>query len=88
MIRRSAHWLVGALWLNVIPALLAAIVLRWLVPPPGTGFPGLVSRVGRSFPVPFAVALFVLFALVARHWRFYLPGGSFASARTAKRPRD
>jgi signal peptidase I len=58
----------------MLPAVLAVLVLRFLVPPVGTGFPGVISTVAGRFPLPFGVALFVLFSALAHHWRAHLPG--------------
>jgi signal peptidase I len=62
-----------AVWVVVLPAVLAVLVLRLLVPPVGTGFPGLISTAGGRFPLLFGVGLFVLFSALAHHWRAYLP---------------
>jgi signal peptidase I len=67
--RRSGQ----ALWVVILPAALAALVLRFLVPPVGTGFAGLVSTAGGRYPLPFGVGLFVLFSALAHHWRAHLP---------------
>jgi len=68
-----------ALWVGVVPALLALLVLRFLVPPAGTGLTGRVAELGERVPVLFGVALFFLFSAIARHWRFHIPGGRYAS---------
>jgi signal peptidase I len=80
-----------ALWVGVIPALVAALALRFLVPQPGTGLRGLIAMLGRTYPVPFGVGLFLVLSLAARHWIFRLPGGRYASslpARVAPSERD
>lgn len=77
--QRIVQGIVRALWQVVIPALLAGVVLRFLVPAPGPGLRGIVAIVGKSYPVPFRVVLFLMFSAVARYWRFALPGGRYAS---------
>jgi signal peptidase I len=77
-----AQWLqrvVRALWLGVIPALLAALCLRFLVPAGGTGPADAVAWLGNRFAVPLGVALFFAWSAMARYWRFWLPGGRYAS---------
>lgn len=68
-----------ALWVAVIPALLAALTIKYLVPPIGIGLPGVLSLLVKAFPAPFAVVLFLGLSAMARHWRFHLPGGRYAS---------
>jgi len=63
------------LWLYVIPALLAALVLRFLVPAAGVGFAGWIANAGHSQPVLLLTALFLVFSAMAHYWRFRLPGG-------------
>ncbi len=90
-IERVLQAILRALWVGAIPALLAGLVLKFLVPPPAAGLPGLVATIGRRYPVPLGVALFFLFSIVARYWRFHLPGGRYAStvsARVAPEERD
>ena len=72
-----------ALWAGVVPALLALVALRFLVPPAGTGPRGLVADLGERVPVLFGVALFFVFSAIARHWRFRIPGGRYASSLPA-----
>jgi signal peptidase I len=82
-VRFKKHRLVQAvlegLWLGVLPALLAATFLKFFVPLGGVGIPGWVASIERKYPVPFIVALFFLFSFLARHWRFHVPGGRYAS---------
>src|SRR5258708_16204575 len=61
------------LWFGVIPALLSALVLKFLVPLPGPGLRGIVSTLGRQYPVPLGATSFLLFSLLARHWWLRLP---------------
>jgi signal peptidase I len=75
--------LVG-LWVGVIPALLAGLVLRYLVPPVGTGALGIVVVLGHRFGLYFGVALYLLFTGLARYWRYRLPGGRYASTLPAQ----
>lgn len=74
-VRRGLSALATALWSNVIPALLAGLVLKYLVPAPGHGLAGVVARLARGFPVPFGAGLFLVFAAIAHHWRSALPLG-------------
>jgi signal peptidase I len=71
--------LLRALWLVVIPMLLTGLTLRYLVPhaesAKATRFENDLARWGAEDPVTFAVVLFLVFAVLARYWRFYLPGG-------------
>ncbi len=80
MIRhRIMQRLAQGLWVGAIPALLAGVVIKSLVPPLGSGLAGIVSRVGHAYPVPLGAACFLLFSLLARYWRFRIPGGRYAS---------
>jgi signal peptidase I len=71
---------IRSLWVGIIPALLAALVYKYLVPLPGPGFPGLVGRVGHQYPAVFGVACFFLFSGLVRYWRYRVPGGRYASS--------
>jgi signal peptidase I len=62
-----------ALWVVIVPAALAVLVLRFLVPPAGTGFAALVSAGSGRYPLLFGVGLFVLFSALAHYWRPHLP---------------
>jgi len=77
---RVAQSVIQALWVGIIPALLAALAIKVLVPVSGSGVAGLVAKVRRAYPVPMGVACFFVFTWIARHWRFSLPGGRYASA--------
>ncbi len=74
---------IAALWVGGIPALLAGLVLRYLVPPGGEGFAGFVSLAGHSFAAYLGVGLFFVFAALARYWRHRVPGGRYASSLPA-----
>jgi signal peptidase I len=70
-----------ALWFTVIPALLAALYIRYCIP---SRFSQNAGEVGRAFgeavsasPFVAGVGLFLGFALLARYWRFWLPGGKY-----------
>jgi signal peptidase I len=63
-----------ATWVALLPAALAVLVLRFLVPPVGAGFAGFVSVAAGHYPLPFGVGLFVLFSALAHYWRSHLPG--------------
>jgi signal peptidase I len=74
------------LWFVVIPALLAIVAVRFLVPraAPGVdGALGIVARVGHGVPLVLGALLFVVFSALTRYWRFRLPGGRFLSALPA-----
>lgn len=70
-----------ALWFVVIPGFLAGVWLRYLVPS-GTALADVESPLSRVLQQRMLVllGLFLLFALLARYWRFYLPGGRYLSA--------
>jgi signal peptidase I len=73
---------------------MAGLVLRFLVPPGSSADSGeALTWLGRfvdEAPVPFAVALFLLFTSLARYWRAYLPGAQYLQneAREAGPPRE
>jgi signal peptidase I len=75
--------LLRALWLVVIPALLAGLTFRYLVPPvvesAGESAMNDLAKLGVEHPAELFVVLFVAFAALARYWRPYLPGGRFMS---------
>jgi signal peptidase I len=86
----QAHWglriaqtALRALWNVVIPALLVAVVLRYLLPGSGTGIPGAFADVGRQHTVVFGAGLFLAFSGLLRYWRFWMPGGRYASTLPA-----
>lgn len=71
-------WLQAAvrvLWLYALPALLAGLTLRYLIPEVGVGVPGAVERLAHSAPVLAFAGLFVAFSALAHYWRHYLPDG-------------
>jgi signal peptidase I len=72
-----------ALWFGVIPLLLVALVLRFLIPAAVSGPEGVVATVGSRYGLLLGIALFFAFSLSARYWRFHLPGGRYASALPA-----
>jgi signal peptidase I len=72
-----------ALWVGVIPALSTGLVLRYLVPHAGAGTAGVIVFLAQRLGPYFAVALFFLFAALARYWRCRLPGGRYASSLPA-----
>jgi signal peptidase I len=78
-LQSGARRALRALWYGIIPALLAGLVLRYLVPPVGTGVAGAVAALGNRFGLYLGVSLFFLFAGLLRYWRFHLPGGRYAS---------
>jgi signal peptidase I len=75
--RSAARMTLSALWFVVIPALLAALVVRRLIPTIAIGPSAPVEdavHLGQRQPLVLAVGLFLLFASAARYWRFFLPG--------------
>jgi signal peptidase I len=80
---RAVQRTLKALWLGVIPALLAGLVLRYLVPRIGSGAAGVVILLAHRAGIYLGLALFFLFAGMARHWRYWLPGGRYATALPA-----
>ncbi len=79
----AVQHVITVLWTGVIPALSAALALRYLVPPVGVGFPGLVALLGHRFGLYLGVALFFVFTALLRYWRYWIPGGRYASALPA-----
>jgi signal peptidase I len=78
----GAQLALRALIFVVIPALLAIVVTVFFVPrnAPGLASPlAVVARAGHAYPVLLCVALFLLFSLLARYWRFQLPGWRYLS---------
>lgn len=72
-----------ALWFVLIPALLAAVAIHWLLPDQGLGSSGTerwLLQLASSYPFYFPLGLFLLFSGLIRYWRFYLPGGRYCSA--------
>ncbi len=78
-----AQLILRVLWEALIPALAAGLVIRFFTPSVASGFPGLVAWLGRREPVYFGVALFFVFGGLVRYWRFWLPGGRYASTLPA-----
>jgi signal peptidase I len=74
---------ISALWVGVIPALLAALALKYLVPPFGSDLPVTFTRACHENPVIVGVVCFLSFSIVLRYWRFSLPGGRYASSLPA-----
>jgi signal peptidase I len=81
--QRAAQKVLQALWFGVIPALLAALAVRFLIPATVSGPEGVIARVADRYGLLLGIALFFVFSLVLRHWRFHLPGGRYASALPA-----
>jgi signal peptidase I len=73
---RAAQGVVRALWVGVIPALVAVVFARHLAPDALAW--AAVGASGRR-TVIFGLLLFLLFSLLARYWRFHVPGGRYAS---------
>jgi signal peptidase I len=83
LVQELARRALVALWVGIVPALLAGVALRYLVPPVGTGVRGVVSLFGHRFPLYGWAALFLLFSALARYWRLRVPGGRYACALPA-----
>src|SRR5215831_5928227 len=82
-IERAAAAVLSLAWFAVLPALLAGAALRWLVPPVVTGTNEVINdlvRLGQEQPVVLGVGLFLLFAALARYWRFSLPGARYLTS--------
>jgi signal peptidase I len=74
-----------ALWFALIPALLAVLAQRGLVPAVVVGAGDAardIVRVLQEHPVPLAVGLFFVFSAAARYWRSHLPGGQYLVVAT------
>lgn len=74
---------IRVLWVGVIPALLAALVPKYLVPPLGSQMPVTFTRACHEYPVIVWVVCFLSFSIVLRYWRFSVPGGRYASSLPA-----
>jgi signal peptidase I len=75
-----ARRLLGLLWLLVIPALAAAVVLRYLdlrALDDGPSSLGLLGSFARTQPIAFALLVFLGIAGLVRYWKLYLPGGRY-----------
>jgi signal peptidase I len=57
-------------WIIVIPALLAGVVFRYLVPRTGHGLMGVVASLGNEHGLYLYVGLFLLFSALVHYWRF------------------
>jgi signal peptidase I len=78
----GARAALAALWFAIIPALLALLAVRDLVPTVVPGNHGVAKDavlLSQEYPVPVAIGLVLLFAAVTRYWRFSLPGGRYLS---------
>jgi signal peptidase I len=81
-LERAAAAALSLLWFVVLPALLAVAALRWLVPPVVMGTNEVINdfvRMAQEQSVALGVGLFLLFAALARYWRFSLPGARYLS---------
>jgi len=73
-----------ALGVLVFPAIPALLVLRYLVPPVGSGVRGVVALLGHRCTLLFGVTLFLLFSALARYWLRRLPARASEEARTGE----
>ena len=78
---RAGQALLRGLWYLAIPLLLTGVFVRFCVPSP---YSESVGNLGQALggaiaasPLVAAVVLFLVFALLTRYWRFYLPGGRY-----------
>jgi signal peptidase I len=58
-------------------------MVRFFVPSAGTGVAGVAAEWGRHAALALGAGLFLIFAGLLRYWRFWLPGGRYASALPA-----
>jgi signal peptidase I len=69
-----------AIAVGLVPALLAGVTMRYLVPGVASGARGplgVVAFAGEQYPAFLAVALFLLYAALVRYWSPWLPGGAY-----------
>lgn len=74
---RAARQALGLLWFGVIPALLAALVIKCWLPPvtEASGLGAKLAAAAREHRIALGALLFLGFSLLARYWRGFLPGG-------------
>jgi signal peptidase I len=78
----------GVFWTVLVPLGIAVAVMHWLVPPGGTGVRGAVATLGRRYPVPSVVVIYLVVSAVLRYWRPWLPGAARpTSPETSSRAR-
>ena len=77
--QRAAQGALQALWVGIIPALLALLVHRFLVPAVASGSANRLVALANLYPVPLVVASFFLFSAIVRYWRLRLPWGRYAA---------
>jgi signal peptidase I len=72
----TARWAIRGLWFLVIPALLAGLTFRYLVPSESGGAGALqaVAELASRYPAALLALLFAYYALVVRYWAERLPG--------------
>jgi len=73
-----------AFWLGIVPALAAAVVVRWMVPGAGSGASGVLGWIALSYrraPVFFYAALFLVFSAQMHVWIDRVPGGRLLPGR-------
>jgi signal peptidase I len=80
---RALKAVLAALWFALIPALLALVLLRFAWPSPVAASSEWARAIGAA-PFVFVALLFALLAMLARYWRFYLPGGRYLDALPPK----
>jgi signal peptidase I len=73
------RWALRALWFAVVPALLAALTFRYLIPSAKSGAHGALdelAQVAARYPALLVAGLFVYYAVVFRYWGPRLPGAA------------
>lgn len=73
--------------LGVVPAVLAALVVRYLVPAGGAGLPGLVARAAHGRSLYLGAVLFLAFGAMARYWLTQVAHDEFRAAGDARASR-
>ena len=75
---RVAQGVVRALWVGVIPALVAVVFARAVAPDAPSALARAMPGASGRLTVIFGFLLFLLFSFLARYWRFHVPGGRYA----------
>ena len=66
---RLGPWAVRAFWVGIVPAILAGIAFRYLVPVGGAGLRGGIAWLAHLHALPFLLGLYFLFSVLVRYWR-------------------
>lgn len=73
---RALQWAFALLWLGLIPALLATLLLRFAWPSPLSAESESLRSLAAA-PFVAGALIFALLAALLRYWRRYLPGGRY-----------